>query len=218
MTAVEPARRPAAAVAASGHSRPLTAEAPVGRPTAHWGMYLLVATEATFFACLLASYFYIQFTRGGPWPPAGIEKPKLVKPLIMVGVLLISSVTMVGADRSIRRDRSGRMLLALVITILLGLAFLAVEASDFQEKLTEFTWRTNAYGSLYFVISGFDTLHVISGLVMLGWLVVAGALGKFAAGRHERVRTVSIYWQFIVVLWLVIVFSLHLSPHFSDWF
>lgn len=219
MTAVDPARRPAAALTASGRTRPLTVEAPVGRPTAHWGMYLLVATEAAFFACLLASYFYIQFTRGGPWPPDGIEKPKLAKPLIMVATLLVSSVTMVWASRAVRRGRRGSMLLALMITIILGLFFLAVEASDLKEKAAEeFTWSTNAYGSLYFVISGFDSVHVISGLVMLGWLFVAGALGKFTEGRHERVATVGIYWQFIVVLWLVIVFCLHVSPHFSDWF
>ena len=69
----------------------LTVESPVGRPTGQWGMFLFVATEATFFATLLASYFYIRFTHGGAWPPDGIEDPKLLKPAIMT-VLLIASI------------------------------------------------------------------------------------------------------------------------------
>lgn len=217
MTTVDPVRRPRSAATASGRTTALAVEAPQGRPVGAWGMYLLVATEATFFACLLGSYFYIQFTHGGPWPPGGIAKPEISKPLIMAALLVVSSGMIIVADRAIRTDRVGRMLLAIVIAILLGLAFLAMDAIDYQEKLADFTWRTNAYGSFYFLITGFDALHLISGLIMLGWLFVAGALGKFSLGRHERVRMVSIYWNFVTAVWLVIVFTLYLSPHFSSW-
>jgi cytochrome c oxidase subunit 3 len=58
-------------------------------------MVLLITTEAAFFAVLLASYFYVRFAGGGPWPPEGIEDPKLTKPLIMTALLLSSSAPMV---------------------------------------------------------------------------------------------------------------------------
>ena len=47
------------------------------RSLSWWGMALLIATEATLFALLIASYWYLRFRAGPVWPPHGIEKPAL---------------------------------------------------------------------------------------------------------------------------------------------
>ena len=53
-------------------------DAPPGaRPSGWWGMILLIATEATLFALLLAAYFYLRFTADGAWPPDGLADPKI---------------------------------------------------------------------------------------------------------------------------------------------
>lgn len=213
MSALETAR---SAPQAASDARALEVESPRGRPTGEWGMFLFVTTEATLFACLLASYFYLQFSHGGSWPPGGIEKPKLLKPAIMTVTLLLSSVTMILSDRAIRRGRPGRSEIAIFVTMLLGLFFLSVQASEYADKLTKFTWTTNAYGSLFYTITGFHGLHVLTGLVMLGHTEVAALRGKFTQGRHERVRMVSIYWHFIDVVWIAIVLSLYVSPHLGS--
>jgi cytochrome c oxidase subunit III len=191
----------------------LAVETPRGRPTGEWGMYLFVATEATFFACLLVSYFYVRFTIGGNWPPGSIEKPKLLKPLIMTGLLLASSVPLIWGDWAIRRGKARQLKAAVPISIVLGLAFLGLQGSEYSEKLSKFTWTTNAYGSFFYFITGFHGFHVIVGLIMLTWMWIAALLGKFTGGRHERVRMVSIYWHFVDVVWIFIVSSLYLSPH-----
>ena len=51
-----------------------------GRSTGYWGMVILIFTEATLFAILLTSYFYLRFQGSPVWPPDGIKKPEL--PLI----------------------------------------------------------------------------------------------------------------------------------------
>ena len=53
---------------------------PIGRPTGWWGMLVVVLTEATLFALLLASYFYTRFRSPGAWPPDGQPDPRLLKP------------------------------------------------------------------------------------------------------------------------------------------
>lgn len=213
MTAIEASRHPGAAAAAASRPRALAVEMPAGRPTGMWGMFLLVATEATLFAVLLASYFYLRFVRGGPWPPGGIEEPTLVKPLIMTVLLIGSSGPVIWADHAIRHGKPRQLLLGLASSILLGLSFLGLQVSEYAEKLTMFTPQTNSYGSLFYLITGFHGFHVATGLGMLGYLFVAGALGKFTEGRHERVRIVSIYWHFVDVVWIFILFTLYLSPH-----
>jgi heme/copper-type cytochrome/quinol oxidase subunit 3 len=205
-----------AAVEAGGRPKQLAVETPRGQPTGQWGMVLFVATEATLFACLLASYFYIQFVHGGPWPPAGIEKPKLLKPLIMTALLISSSGPMIWADWAIRRGHNRQVLIAMPITVALGLAFLGMQVGEYVEKLAKFTPQSNAYGSLFYVITGFHGFHVSIGLAMIIYIWVAAAMGKFTAGRHERVRMVSIYWHFVDAVWIFILFSLYLSPRLGS--
>ncbi|MEV4477362.1 heme-copper oxidase subunit III [Nonomuraea sp. NPDC049504] len=202
MTAVNEITEPAA-----------LSSAPPGRTPAWWGMVLFVATEATLFACLLASYFYLRFLTSAEWPPSGIKQPELVKPLVMTALLLSSSGWIAWADWAIRHDRQRLLRIMLVLTLLSGGAFLGVQASEYATKLAEFTWTTNAYGSLFYVITGFHGTHVVTGLVMVGFTLVAALAGKFGGAHHERVRIVSFYWHFVDGVWLAILFSIYLSPH-----
>ena len=71
------------------------------RPLGWWGMLLLVATEATLFGVLLASYYYLRFEAGPAWPPEGIPEPKVVKNLWINAILVASSVPMLLAVRRI---------------------------------------------------------------------------------------------------------------------
>nr|WP_055501534.1 heme-copper oxidase subunit III [Nonomuraea pusilla] len=184
-----------------------------GHTPAWWGMVLFVATEATIFACLLASYFYIRFTTAGVWPPDGIDKPELAKPLIMTAVLLSSSGPMLWADWAVRKGHQGRFRLALALTLLLGAAFLVLQGTEYHTKLEQYTWTRDAYASLFYVITGFHGTHVAVGLAMLAFTVAGAFRGKFTRRRHERVRLVGFYWHFVDAVWLAILFTVYLSPH-----
>src|SRR5437764_344133 len=73
----------------------------VGRPAGWWGMVIFVASEATLFAAMIGAYFYLRFYTT-QWPPHGIPDPKVVLPLILTGVLLLTSLPMQLAWRSVR--------------------------------------------------------------------------------------------------------------------
>src|ERR671930_379199 len=72
-----------------------------------WGMLLLIATEFTLFASLIASYFYLRF-QNDQWPPAGIEHPSVTLPLVLTGVLVLTTVPMFGAVAAGRAGRRWR--------------------------------------------------------------------------------------------------------------
>ena len=172
-------------------------------------MMLLIATEAALFAYLLFSYFYLGSMATGAWPPDGPPSLHLVLP--NTALLLASSGTMYWAESGIRRGAQGRLRAGLVLTALMGLLFLAIQGVEYSEK--SFTAATSAYGSLFYIITGFHGAHVLMGVLMLAWLAVRAFLGHFARGRHEAVTNVSWYWHFVDLVWLSVFTSLYLSPH-----
>jgi heme/copper-type cytochrome/quinol oxidase subunit 3 len=185
---------------------------PIGRPTGWWGMLVVVATEATLFAILLATYFYLRFTTGGPWPPGGAEAPKLLKPTVMTLLLMASSVTVYLGELGIRRDDRRRLHLGIGLTFLLGLAFLILQAFEYDEKLKVLKPQTDAYGSIFYTVTGLHGSHVIVGLLILLWTQFFAWRGAYRAENHVAVQVAALYWHFVHVVWLFVFASLYLSP------
>lgn len=126
---------------------PALPRAPVGveggRSTGYWGMVLLIFTEATLFAILLTSYFYLRFQGSSVWPPDGIKKPELTLIAIMTPILLLSSGPMHWAELSIKKGNVGRLRFGLLITFLMGATFLVLQGFEYHTTLREFTARTD---------------------------------------------------------------------------
>lgn len=185
------------------------------RSYAWWGMVCLIATEATLFGLLLASYFYLRFRSGAIWPPDGIEKPTLELPLIMSLILWSSSIPVHIADRAIQRGKQLVLRLGLALGFLLGVVFLAMQLFlEYPETLAEFTPTTNAYGSLFYTITGFHGAHVVAGLMMSAWTQVRAWTGAFDEHRHVTVQIFVMYWHFVDVVWVFVLTTIYLSPHF----
>jgi heme/copper-type cytochrome/quinol oxidase subunit 3 len=180
-----------------------------------WGMALFIAVEATVFALLLASYFYVRFRTGPVWPPDGIEAPKLKLVLIMSAILWSSSIPVHLAHGAIRHDQQRRLRIYLALGFLLGAAFLALQcAVEYPDILRhEFTPRTDAYGSMFFTITGLHGAHVAVGLLMSAWVQLRARQGAFDRHRHVSVQNFVMYWHFVDVVWVFVLATLYLSPH-----
>jgi heme/copper-type cytochrome/quinol oxidase subunit 3 len=183
------------------------------RPNAWWGMLLVVFTEATLFALLLLSYFYLRAKTPGAWPTDEIQDPLLLKPALMTVLLVASDIPMVIADRRIRRDDRSGLAIGLAITFLMGLGFLALQVSEYRTDIKEFSPQTDAYGSLFYTVNGIHALHVVAGLLLIAW-TFSRALEGHVTRRHKvTVQVTSLYWHFVHIAWLAIFAALYLSPH-----
>ncbi len=177
--------------------------------TGWWGMMLLIATEAMLFAYLLLAYFYIG-AQSSAWPPHRMPELRLALPNTII--LLLSSGTMLWAERGIRRGRRGRLVLGMIATIVLGAVFLAIQVVEYRHKA--FTPQTDGYGSLFYTITGFHGAHVFVGLLVLVIVLVRALMGHFGEGRHLAVSNAAAYWHFVDVVWLFVFTSLYLTPRF----
>jgi heme/copper-type cytochrome/quinol oxidase subunit 3 len=174
-----------------------------------WAMVLIVVTEAMLFAYLLFAYFYLGSMANTPWPPGGPPALKLVVPNTII--LLVSSGTMWWAESGIRAGSQMRLRLGMLITLLLGAAFLLIQGIEYSKK--DFALQSNAYGSLFFTITGFHGAHVFVGLLFNIVVQLRAWLGHFTAERHLAVTNVAMYWHFVDAVWLVVFVSLYLTPH-----
>jgi heme/copper-type cytochrome/quinol oxidase subunit 3 len=181
---------------------------------AWWGMVWLIATEAALFATIIVSYWYLRFRSAPVWPPDGIAKPELALPLIMSAFLWSSSVPVHMADRAIRHGDQRTLRIGLLIGWILGAAFLALLlAVEYPGVLREFTPRTNAYGSLFFTLTGLHGLHVAVGLSFSAWVQVRAWWGAFDERRHVSVQNFAMYWHFVDVVWFFVLLTIYVSPH-----
>jgi heme/copper-type cytochrome/quinol oxidase subunit 3 len=180
---------------------------------AWWGMIWLILTEAALFASLILAYFFLRFRAQPEWPPGGIEEPPLLLPLVMTAILWSSSLPVHLADAGIREGNVRRLRWGLAVGFVLGATFLTLQLGvEYPDTLKEFTPRTNAYGSLFFTLTGFHALHVLVGLLMSLWVQVRAWRGAFDEHRHTSVQNFSMYWHFVDIVWAFVLFTLYLTP------
>lgn len=179
-----------------------------------WAMALVCASEAALFAYFIVGYFYLGVSNPA-WPPAGIELPKLEKPLIMTVLLVSSSIVLIVAERQREHGKRGLYRALTAVTVLLGAGFLVLQGFEYHEKLRTMTPMSNAYASTFYTITGFHGAHVGFGLLLLLYTLLRDAFGRIDPERPIVVKVTSLYWHFVDAVWLVILTSLYLSPHFT---
>jgi heme/copper-type cytochrome/quinol oxidase subunit 3 len=175
------------------------------------GMSLFIVTEASLFVMLFFAYFYLG-SRQPFWPPD--PPPSLLYPLIMLALLLTSSAVLYAGERAAKRGRAGRARAAIVLTVLLGAGFLGIQAQEYAEKLTHLRPTTNAYGSIFYTMTGFHACHVVLGLLMLIYVLILPHL-ESDRPPHRPLHNAALYWHFVDAVWVLIVAVLYVLPHFT---
>ena len=176
-----------------------------------WGMVIFLLNEGALFASLITSYFYLGLENRS-WPPAGTPKPELALPLVITVALLSSSGTCLFAERSHQRGRRARYRAATLVTMLLGLVFLSIQAWEYHDALRYGGPTTHAYQSIFFTITGLHGAHVAFGVLFLGWALLREWRGTAISSHSLAIKNASTYWHFVDGVWLAILTSLYLSP------
>ncbi|HMA09096.1 MAG TPA: cytochrome c oxidase subunit 3, partial [Ramlibacter sp.] len=141
--------------------------------------------------------------------PAGIIEPFQVMtpfwlPTINTALLLSSGVTLTIAHHALRENHRGRTIAFMWVTVLLGATFVGVQAYEYFHAYTELNLKlsSGAYGSTFFMLTGFHGFHVIVGMLMLLFITLRLMKGHFTADRHFGFEGAAWYWHFVDVVWL----------------
>ena len=176
------------------------------------GMLLFITSEVMFFAGLFGAYFSAR-AQNTPWPPEEFADTLNPLSLILVAtfVLVLSSVTCQLAVNAIRRDDRAGFLRNMSVTVILGVAFLLMQAFDYLILFDEgLTLSAGPFGTTYFTLTGFHGAHVFGGVLMLSVILYRGMAGQFSSRHHDAVEAASLYWHFVDVVWIVLFSVLYL--------
>lgn len=185
------------------------ARVPQTRGTTHpllFGTVLFLASETLFFGGLFAAYFTLR-AQTPVWPPAGISLDTSLSAIATV-LLILSSGTFELGIRAARLGKLGALKRWIWLTALLGAVFLSIQVWDWTH--VPFAVSSNAYGTLYFAMTGFHGLHVLAGVLLMGVVLGRLAQGAYRDGRIEGAEAIGYYWHFVDVVWIFLFATLFL--------
>jgi len=172
------------------------------------GMLMFIASEVMLFGSFFTAYFFVRVVNNPPhWPPIGFHLPVFVAG-VNTAILITSSFTVHWATQAVKRgDRNG-LRAGLVLTILLGSAFLLTQAVEYSH--VGFNTSDGAFASVFFGLTGLHGAHVFIGLSLLTISAVRAFKGHFSPEHHHGVEIPGIYWHFVDVMWIVVYFTVYI--------
>ena len=187
------------------------------------GTIVWLSSELMFFAGLFAIYFTTRAVQG---PSIWSESAELLNiPFAAANttVLVLSSVTCqfgVFAAERFQNKRTGSFLQMskwgmrewFALTFLMGAFFIAGQVYEYALLVSEgMTLSSTAYGSIFYIATGFHGLHVTGGLI--AFLIVMIRTFRAQKFGHKQAQTaivVSYYWHFVDVVWIALFATIYL--------
>ena len=166
------------------------------------GTIVWLSSELMFFAGLFGIYFTVRAQHVGEWPPPPTELD-VPYALVVTIVLVASSFTcQLGVFAAERGDVFGLRRWYLV-TLAMGTFFVLGQAYEYYNLVHEGTTiPSSAYGTVFYLATGFHGLHVIGGLIAFVFLLIRTKLSKFTPAQATAAIVVSYYWHFVDVVWI----------------
>jgi cytochrome c oxidase subunit 3 len=174
------------------------------------GVLLFIVSEVMLFGAFFAAYFFIRVVaNNGPWPPEPFELPVAVAGM-NTAILVSSSFTMHYALESVKAGNRRGLQLGLLTTLLLGATFLFIQVNEYVH--IGFSARDQAFGSIFYGLTGLHGAHVFVGLNLLLIANIRAWKGHFGpeAKDHLGVEMPGIYWHFVDVMWIVVFFTVYI--------
>jgi cytochrome c oxidase subunit 3 len=187
------------------------------------GTIVWLSSELMFFAGLFAIYFTTRAVQGPSIWTQSSELLNIPFAAFNTTILVLSSVTCqfgVFAAERFQNKRTGSMLQIskwgmrewFALTFLMGAFFIAGQVYEYALLVTEgLTLSSTAYGSIFYIATGFHGLHVTGGLI--AFLIVMLRVAKARRFTHSQATTaivVSYYWHFVDVVWIALFSAIYL--------
>ena len=168
------------------------------------GIWMAIGSILMLFVALTSAYI-VRSASSDDW--RRIAMPKVL--WLSTALLVVSSVTIELARRSLKHKNESGYSLWLINTVVLGVAFVGSQVMAWRQLVRQGAYlASNPYNSFFYLFTGAHGLHVMGGLCALAYLVIRtrGARKSLDAElrRTGAADAVTIYWHFMDVLWIAL--------------
>ena len=183
-----------------------------------FGTWLFLASEVMLFGALFSSYVLLRVGAPASGPAAWPSHHETHLSWQIGGfntlVLIISSVTMVMAWASLKMNNFTKGRMYLILTFLLALTFIAVKLTlEYIPKVHHgYVPSKNNFFALYYTLTGLHALHIIGGMIVIGYFIGPGSnLWKRDPDYYtNRIECTGLYWHFVDLVWIFLFPVLYL--------
>ncbi len=174
------------------------------------GMWVGLASIAMMFTALSSAYI-VRSASANDWFP--LAMPRVL--WVSTGLILISSGTLEVARRKVKASMIGRYARWLLVTVLLGLGFLASQLFAWKQLARQGVYlASNPHSSFFYLLTAAHAVHLIGGLLALSFLWLRSRRHveevNAVAQRQAAADAVTIYWHFMDALWIYLFLLLFL--------
>ncbi|HVX23991.1 MAG TPA: cytochrome o ubiquinol oxidase subunit III [Candidatus Saccharimonadales bacterium] len=168
-----------------------------------FGFWAYIMTDCVLFASLFATYAVLHNNAFGGQTARQLFD--LHNVLIETLCLLTSSFTCGLAMLAVRARKRRQVIGWFVVTFLLGVAFLALELTEFHHlAITGNSWRRSGFLSSFFTLVGTHGLHITVGLIWMMTMLAKVSLKGFTRATVRRLNMLSLFWHFLDIVWIFI--------------
>jgi cytochrome c oxidase subunit 3 len=174
-------------------------EAEWREPATRTGLAIFLAVAGSLFALSITAYFMRM--NGSDWTP--LPKPSLL--WLNTDVLFLSSVALYWAQRGARQGDLNQVRLGLLAGALTALVFVAGQAMAWRQlSMAGFGLASNPANTFFYLLTGMHGLHLVGGLVALGWTGAAALHARTTQELSHTIGLCAMYWHFLLLVWLVL--------------
>lgn len=177
------------------------------------GIWLFLASEVMLFGGLFSAYVFLRI---GATDGAFHEWGQVLNvPLAMLNTLLLisSSITMVMSWATLKMNDFKKHKIYMALTLLCATGFLAIKYFEYTAKFHHGLFpATNTFLAIYFTLTGLHVLHIIGGMIVIGYFFGSGSKMWKTEPEHftNRIETVGLYWHFVDLVWIFLFPVLYL--------
>jgi len=198
---------------------------PQQREAVTLGMWTFLATEVLFFGGLFLVYSVYRHFYFNAFAAAS-KHTDVVYGTVNSVILITSSLTMALGVRAAKLIQYRNTIRFLLLTVCLGLAFLAVKGFEYHKDITDrlvpgldFNPDLPLHGQiffwLYWTMTGLHALHVIIGLGVISTMIGLLSRRNGRPVHAHSIENAGLYWHFVDIVWIYLYPLLYLVGRHS---
>lgn len=177
------------------------------------GMWLFIFTELMLFGGLFIVYAVYRYMNSEAFHLAAEELNRTMGAVNTI-ILLISSMTIAMSTTTLQLKKKGHTMALLSVTVLLGLTFLVNKYFEWGVKFEHGIWPGSPqmlselsqgeilFFGLYFTMTGLHVIHIIIGLIIIGFAMVRVQKGIVNENRASLLENAGLYWHLVDLIWI----------------